>query len=213
MVRGGVDRRETISASRETGGDIRGEDTVLGGVVQTFEEGKVRGVGRLRGGEGVDGFDDNVRVALDVAATADLLGRGEEVFIRVDEVAGVEVRDGHLDGERLVLLDDGAVGWEDELRRGHVRRRGDDTHGSRVARAGLNLLTVGDREVGDGQAKVNEVVGRGEGGDLAGSGYILTVVLEACGDNLRVESWVMVSGECDNSGELAYSGSSAGHCC
>lgn len=69
-----------------------------------------------------------MRVADNVARRIDLLWRREEVRIRVDEVAGLEVLDGHLDREVLVRGDRCAIGGEDELASGHVRGCGDDSH-------------------------------------------------------------------------------------
>jgi len=50
------------------------------------------------------------------------------------------------------------------------------------------LLAIGDRQLGDSQAEIDEVVGGSEGSNLAIYGYILTIVLEASGNDSRVES-------------------------
>lgn len=120
VVRGRVDRRETVDTLRETTGDDSGEDAVLGLVVQALEE---RELGRVEGArlvERLELLDDDVRVAVDVAVRVGHLGRGEEVLVRVREEASVEVLDRHLDREVLVRGDRLAVLGEDELAGGHV---------------------------------------------------------------------------------------------
>ena len=127
-----------------------------------------------------------MRVALDVArGRVDLLRRGEEVLGGVDEEARVEVPDRHLDREVRVRLDRRPVRGEDELGRGHVRRRRDDTHRRGVARSGGDLGAVREGEVGDRRAEVDEVVRGCERGDLAGGRDVLSVVLESSGDEGR----------------------------
>ena len=187
VVRGGVDGRETVGAGGEAARDVSGEDAVLRGAVETLEErelGRVEGRGLVERGERLD---DDVRVAGDVAIGRDGLRGCKEVLGRVHERARVQVLDRHLDGEVLVRGDCLAVLGEHELRRGHVRLSGDDTHWCGVAGAGGDLLAVRDREVRDGRAKVDEVVRRRERGDLAGLGLVLTVVREALGDDRGVE--------------------------
>lgn len=158
MVGGSVDGRKAVCTGRETIRDVSGEDAVLRNIVQTLEEREARGVCGRGGGERRDLFDDDVRVALDVACSVDLLGRREIVLVCVHEVAGLEVVNRHLDGERCVRLDSTEVVREHELRGGHVRRSSDDTHWRRVAGSGRDLLAVGNGQVGDGGAKVDEVV-------------------------------------------------------
>ena len=186
VVRSGVDGRKTVGSGGETRGNIGSEDAVLRGVVETLEEREDLRVRRGRISERVDRFHYDVRVALDVAGAADLLGCSEEVLVRVDEEARVEVVDRHLDGEVLVRGDGRAVLGEDELGRRHVRRRGDDAHRRGVAGASGDLLAVRDRQVGNGRAEVDEVVLRRQRGNLAGGGVGLTVLLEARRDD-RIE--------------------------
>ena len=191
VVRGGVDRGKAVGSSRETTRDVSGEDAVLRGAVEALEErelGRVEGRGLVERGEGLD---DDVRVAGDVAVGRDRLGRGEVVLVRVHERARVQVLDRHLDREVLVRGDRLPVLGEHELGRGHVRLCGDDTHRRGVAGAGRDLLAVGDREVRDRRAEVDEVVRRRERGDLAGLSNVLAVVREALGDDrVKERCWV-----------------------
>lgn len=116
VVGSSVDGCKPVCTSGETASNISREDTVLCRVVQALEE-RERAGGRGRGvSHGAECLNDDVRVALDVATATNLLRRGEVVLLSVDEEAGVEVGDRHLDGERLVLPDRGTVRWEDELR-------------------------------------------------------------------------------------------------
>ena len=191
VVRGGVDRGKAVGSSRETTRDVSGEDAVLRGAVEALEErelGRVEGRGLVERGEGLD---DDVRVAGDVAVGRDRLGRGEVVLVRVHERARVQVLDRHLDREVLVRGDRLPVLGEHELGRGHVRLCGDDTHRRGVAGAGRDLLAVGDREVRDRRAEVDEVVRRRERGDLASLSNVLAVVREALGDDrVKERCWV-----------------------
>lgn len=73
VVGGGVDGRELVGASRETVGDVGGEDAVHGGGVQALEECELRRVG---GGGLVDcgeQFDDDVGVSNNVTLCVDPL--------------------------------------------------------------------------------------------------------------------------------------------
>ena len=54
-------------------------------------------------------------MSLDGTSAVDLLRSREIVLIRVHEVTGYEVADGHLDSERGVGLDGAKVGGELEL--------------------------------------------------------------------------------------------------
>ena len=169
MVSSGVDGGHAINTSGETARNRSREDTTLSGIVKPLEELEGGGVRRRGLAKRREGLNDNVRVSLDVASATNLLGRGEVVIVGVDEEARVKVRDGHRDSEVRVRGDGVTVLGEGELRRGHVCRRSDDTHRRRVARTRLDLLTVGDRQVGYGETEVDEVVARGERRDLAGS--------------------------------------------
>ena len=116
MVGSGVDGRETVGTSRETFSDISGQDTTLSSSVETLEEGELCGVGGLSLSEGLQGINDDVRVADDVTRAIDLLRSREVVGVRVDEVTSLEVLDRHRDRERGVGLDDLAVDRVGELR-------------------------------------------------------------------------------------------------
>ena len=183
MVRGRVDARNAVRALRQTISDLSSEHTTLRLVVQTLEERKRARVRRGRVLHAVHLLDHDVRVSLDVAGVVDLLGRGEVVLRCVHEVARDEVLDRHLDGEVRVRGDGGAALREHELGRGHVRERGDDAHWRRVAGASRDLQAVRDRQLRDGRAEVDEVVGGGERRYLAGLRNVLTVVRETGGDD------------------------------
>jgi hypothetical protein len=172
VVRGRVDRGDAVEALGEAASDVRGEDAVLGGVVEALEEREAGRVRRRRLVGRLELLDDDVRVALDVPLRVHLLRRGKVVRVRVHEVARLEVRDGERDGEGRVGRERRAVRRELELGRRHVLRRRDDAHRRGVARARLDLLAVREREAGHRQAEVDEVVRRGQRRDLArfGSG-------------------------------------------
>lgn len=169
VVRRRVDRRKTVSTSRETARNGDGKNAALVLVVEALEERKgvrVRGHCRVQRGKFLD---DDVRVATDVALVVDNLRRGEEVLLRVDEVARLEVLDRHLDGEVGVGRDRRAILGVDKLGRGHVRRRRDDTHRRRVTGTLLDLLAVRDSLVHRG-AEVDKVVRGRERGNLVRGG-------------------------------------------
>ena len=186
VVRSGVNRRQAVHARRETLRDIDAQHAVHGGLVEAFEVregGRVRRLGRP---EGLDAVDGDVRVALDVPLGVHLLRRGEVGRVRVREEARVEVLDLHLDANGRVGRDLVQVLGRDELARGHVRRRRDDTHRRGVARALLDLLPVRDLLV-DRCAEVDEVVRRRARGDLP---RVLTVArgrvgIDTCTFRLR----------------------------
>ena len=115
MVSSGVDRSETVEALRETVGNVGGQDTILGRIVQTLEESKDVGVrgGRLL--EAGDLLDNDVRMALNVSSAIDLLRSREVVLLGVDEVTGLKVGDSHTDGEGGVGLNGAKVGGELEF--------------------------------------------------------------------------------------------------
>jgi hypothetical protein len=187
VVRSRVDRRQPVGTRRETTSDIGGKNTVLCCIIETLEERELLRVRHGRLGERVQEVNNDVRVSLNAAIAGDLLRRREVVLLSVHEEAGVKVVDRHLDRERLILVESLTVHREDELRRGHLRLGSNDTHRRRVAGAGRDLLAVGDRKVGDGQAEVDEVVARGERRDLAGRRLVLTIVLEARGNDSGIQ--------------------------
>lgn len=127
-------------------------------------------------------------VSDDVPLRVDLLRSGVVVRRRVHEVAELEVLNIHDDVKVGVRGDGTKVGRVGELRGGDVAAGGDDTHGCGVARTGGDLLAVGDREVGGG-AEVDEVVAGGQGGDLAGCGVCLAILLEPGCDDGRVKGY------------------------
>jgi len=183
VVRRGVDARKPVRAGGETRRDVRSEHAALRRGVQALEE---RELGRVRRGRLVERrqlLDDDMAVPLYLPLRVRELRRGKVVLLRVHEEARVQVVDRHLDRERRVRLDGAQVLRELELGARHVRRRRDHTHRRGVARAGLDLLAIGDREVGHGRAEVDKVVRGRLGRDLARLGLRLPVVLEACRDD------------------------------
>jgi len=130
-----------------------------------------------------------MRVPDDLALLVELLGSGKVVFLGVDEEAGLHVLDVHLDRERRVRLEGSKVGGESEFGGGHIVGGGDDTDWRGVARAGGDLLAVGDGFVGHGQTKVDKVVLGSERWNLACCGHVLTVVFKAGGDDPRIQGY------------------------
>jgi len=123
----------------------------------------------------------------DVALGVDLLGRCIVIRLSINEIASLKVIDGHLDGEGSVGSEVLTIHRRLEFGTRHICRRSDDTHWSRVARARLDLLAICDGFV-NGEAKVDKVIGRSERGNLASGGIFLSVALETCSENLRIES-------------------------
>ena len=192
VVRGGVDGRELVGARWEAVGHVYGDGAIrVGGGVDALEERELRGIQDLGRPEVVDGLYDEMRVADDVALIVDELRRRVVVLLRVDKAARLEVCERHLDRELLVGLDGAQVGRVDEFGRGHVGAARDHAHRRRVARAVLDLLSVRERLV-DGEAEVDEVVVRGQRGDLARFGVVLPVVFEALGGHAGIQSCLKV---------------------
>ena len=129
MVSSCVDRRDLVSASRETGGDVGGNDAVLRCSVDTLEEREHVGVRGRRLVERGKLLNDDVCVTDDLTLRVDLLRGRVVVCLRVHERARLDVLDRHLDREGRVRLDRGIrVLGEDELGRRHVGGRSNDTH-------------------------------------------------------------------------------------
>jgi len=127
-------------------------------------------------------------VANDITRSVDLLRGGIVVGLCVDEIARLEMVDSHLDGERLVNPEVLAIHGYHKLGCGHICIGGDDTHRGGIAGAGLDLLTVRDGLIGNGETEIDKVVARREGGNLASGGNCLTVLLETSGNDFRIES-------------------------
>lgn len=157
VVRGRVDRRNLVRARGETAGDHSAENAVFRDIVETLEKVELRRVGGRSARERVYRLDDDVRVAINQVVATERLRGGEEVRVRVDEKAGVDVLDRELHCEVRVRLDRVEVLREDELRGGHGGGGGDHAHRRAVARAGLDLRAVRQGEVRC-RAEVDEVV-------------------------------------------------------
>lgn len=157
---------DTVVTSGETTSDSGAQASVaVTRVVDTLEEGELRGIQRLVRGEGVTQvLDGNVSVANNVASVSKLLRSRVVGVVGVSEGSQVHVCDLDVDIEVLVRLglttghrarDDG---------RGHVVLRGNLTHGDTVARSLLVLQTIGQGLAG---AEVDEVVLISDGSGLA----------------------------------------------
>lgn len=81
------------------------------------------------------------------------------VRVWVDEVTRRKVPDSQRDLKGGVRWDDSEVSGRDKLSTRHVGGRRDRPHWSRVTRTVLDLLAIGNGEVGERSAPVNEVVG------------------------------------------------------
>ena len=82
------------------------------------------------------------------------------VCVWVDEVTGRKIPNSQRDLKSGVLWDDSEVDGRDKLDTRHVGGGRDRPHWSRVTRTILELLTIGDGEVGERSTPVDEVVGR-----------------------------------------------------
>lgn len=157
VVRSGVDGGKSIDASWQAVGDVRSQNATLSSTVESLEECKdsgVKGVGLLHI---LQLLNDDMRMSPNDALAVELLRGREVVLLRVDEVTGFQILNGHTNRELLVCLDLAQILREHEFGRGHPGLGRDCTHGSWVARAVGDLCTVGDREV-DRLAEINEVV-------------------------------------------------------
>jgi len=189
MVGGSIDGAETVEAGRDALVDGHSHDSVtVSGGVNTLEECEGQGVKGLSGIGRRQRLDHDVSVPNDNALSIDLLGSGVVVALGIDKVTELHVADLHLNGESLVGLEArvGVLG-KHKLGSGGYIEADDAAHWCRVARSGNHLLTIGKGDV-LGQAKVDEIVLRGEGSDLAGIGVVaLTVLRQTGGDYSRVE--------------------------
>lgn len=187
VVRSRVDRGELVGTSGEAVGDIGSQDAIHRSCVQTEEEcelGRVGGSGLCNGGKLLD---NDMGVSYDQALSVKLLGRGEIVGLRVHKVTGLQVADRHGDSKGRVRSGDvNQIGGELKLRRRHGSGRRNLTHRSRIARPGLNLLTIRDGLIRRG-TEVDVVVRRCQGSNLAGFLYSLAVLGKARSDDRWVE--------------------------
>ena len=189
MVRSRVDGWQFVNTSGETVGNIGGKKPIDSSIVQSFKKCKVLRVSRYCLVNRIEPFDDNMGMALNLPLAVDLLWSSEVIFLGIDKESSLHVLDLHLDCERSVGFNSTKVKREGELGRRHVFNGGNKTDGGRVAWTIGDLFAIGDRELGDSQTEIDEVVGGSEGSNLAIYGYILTIVLEASGNDPRVESW------------------------
>jgi len=172
VVGAAVDAGELVESSGESRA-VGGEDVALSRLVESLEESKVEHGQDVGSVEGSELLNNNVRVADDDSALQSL-GRSVVVPLRVDKVSTDQVGDLHLNVERSVGGEGSeSVGGEDKLARGHLGGRRDFTDGRWVARAGHDLLTVGQGLSG---TEVDEVVLAGQRSNLSCDGNILAIV-------------------------------------
>jgi len=122
----------------------------------------------------------------DNAIVVDLSGGSVVVALCVCEEAELHVLNFQLDGERDIRLDGAEVLRENELGAGDVRLCDDAAHRYDIARAPANLLAIGQGDI-LGQAKVDEVVGGGQGRNLTCNRDLLSVFGEIGLDDTGVE--------------------------
>jgi hypothetical protein len=147
-----------------------------GAYLEESEGTRIKGRGL---GQAVQLLDDKVGVANNDTLTIDLLRSGKVVLLSIDKVASLEVVHSHDNIESSVGLDGTKVGRIDELGAGHAVYVGNNTNGGGVARSSDDLLAVGEGEVGNSQAEVDKVVGRGERSNLTSGRNRLAIVVEA----------------------------------
>lgn len=187
MVRRRVNRRQLVRARGQTTRNRHTDRPIHRRTIHTLEERKLRRIRRRRLRQAIQLLNHHMRMPDDIPLAVHLLRRRVVVRLRVDEIAELEVVEVHDDIEVGVGGDGAEVGRVGEFGGGDVGSSGDDTHGGRVAGTGGDLFAVGDGEVRNRSTEVDEIVGRGEGGDLAGGGVGLAVLLETGGDDGGVE--------------------------
>lgn len=157
---------DTVVAGGKTTGDGGAKTSIaVARIVDTLEEGELRGIQRLVRSEGVaQVLDGDVSVANNVASVSELLRSRVIGVVGVGKGSQVHVGDLDVDIEVLVGLGLGAGHGACDNGRGHVVLRWNLTHGDTVAGTLLVLLTIGQGLAG---AEVDEVVVISNGGGLA----------------------------------------------
>jgi hypothetical protein len=188
MVRSGVDREHPVHASGETlvEGSTESAITVKRSI-ETLEESELCGVKRLRIVEAPQLLNDQVRMSNEDTVSVDLSGSGVVGQLSVGECASLEVLELEFGGEGLVCWDLAKVKGEDEFGGRNLVLGDDASLGDGVARAGADLLAVGEGNVRLGQAEVDKVVPACQGLDLASNWWVLTVLVEAIFNDAGVE--------------------------
>lgn len=133
MVGGSVDRGKAIHSSREALRYFCGQHTTFGSRIEALEELKLERIDRLRLLHVFQLLDDDMRMAFNGTLAIQLLGSREVILSSIDKVSHLHIDNGHLDGERLILLDFIGVSWEYELGSRHLVLGGDSTHGCWIA--------------------------------------------------------------------------------
>lgn len=157
MVGGTGHRANAVIASGETARDSGGEDTLtIALVVDTLEEDKLLGAGRVLGSEVVsEVLDGDVGMTDDAALAIQILRSRVVRLLRVGERTGRQVLRVDDNVKRLVFLDRlPGLGVLDD-RSDHAVNARNPAHDDTVARTLLNLETVGQ---GLARTEVDEVV-------------------------------------------------------
>jgi len=188
MVGGGVDGSSTVNTSGEATSDGSGKNSVYSRIVQTLEE---RELGRVRngsGGEGINLLNHDMRMRNEDALSINLR-RGSEVVGRgVDEVAGLHVSDGDIDGKVSIGLNGVEIRRVLEFGRRHGSSGENPTHDRRVTTAALDLLSIREGNAVLSETEIDEVVVGREGSDLTGFSICsVTVLLKTRLDLGRIE--------------------------
>ena len=92
----------------------------------------------------------------------------------------------HLDDEGFICVDSAGVLWENEFGAREDVLCNDASHRNDVARAGTDLLAIGQGNV-LGQAKVDEIILRGQGRNLTRNRDLLSVEGKTRLDDTEVE--------------------------
>lgn len=179
---------DTVVTSRETTSDSGAQASIaVASVIDTLEEGELRGIQSLARGEGVTQvLDGDVSVANNGASVSKLLRSRVVGVVGVGEGTQVHVGDLNVDIEVLVRLRLFARHRARDDGRGHFALRGNLTHGDTVAGSLLVLLTIGQCLAG---AEVDEVVGISFGSSLARLGTrLLSIRCRAFLDSIGLQT-------------------------
>lgn len=189
VVGSGVDGAGAINTGREATSNDGGKDAIDSRIIESLEECEDKGIGDGGRRERVDLLNDDMRVADQGSLVVDLSWGGKEVGCSVGEESGLEIVDGDLHGEVDVGWNGVKIGRVLELSRGEISGRENATHDRWVAATALDLRTIGERNASLGQAKVDEIIARGERCDLVRvrGNRAVAVLLKAGLDLRRIE--------------------------
>jgi len=175
MISRRVDGARPISGWWETVGNLSSNLAVYSSPVNSLEKRKdpgVRGSGLL---QGCKRLNDDVSVTDDQSLIVKGLRSSKVGLLSVGEGAKLDVLDIESNGERGVGSDSAKVFRESKFNRRHVVGVGKETLRDRIARASLDLLSIGNRYIAR-QANVDEVVCRRQGRGLSLNWWVLPVL-------------------------------------